>query len=164
MEHIWTIENWEKNINLHEQGHRTSLRIRFDKDIDSEAGIVIKDGKYKRQYLWDELPVKRINANCVNLGRGINKYHECIVFSKSRFLRPRFLNPVYIKMLFNRSVFCIYLTNGDEESKNLIDLHIIFSGCNRKRYNYGKIKGMACRIIRERTVKGYIKTWMRIKL
>lgn len=21
MEHIWTIENWEKNINLHEQGH-----------------------------------------------------------------------------------------------------------------------------------------------
>lgn len=37
MEHIWTIENWEKNINLHEQGHRTSLRIRFDKDIDSEV-------------------------------------------------------------------------------------------------------------------------------
>ena len=107
--------------------------------ILSEAGIVIKDGKYKRQYLWDELPVKRINANCVNLGRGINKYHECIVFSKSRFLRPRFLNPVYSKMLFNRSVFCIYLKNGDE-------------------------KGMACRIIRERTVKGYIKTWMRIKL
>lgn len=26
-----------KNINLHEQGHRTSLRIRFDKDIDSEV-------------------------------------------------------------------------------------------------------------------------------
>ena len=87
--------------------------------ILSEAGIVIKDGKYKRQYLWDELPVKRINANCVNLGRGINKYHECIVFSKSRFLRPRFLNPVYIKMLFNRSVFCIYLKNGDEKSKNI---------------------------------------------
>ena len=37
MEHIWTIENWEKNINLHEQGHQTSLRIRFDKDIDSEV-------------------------------------------------------------------------------------------------------------------------------
>ena len=33
MEHIWTIEDWEKNINLNEQGHRTSLRIRFDKDI-----------------------------------------------------------------------------------------------------------------------------------
>ncbi len=63
--------------------------------------------------------MKRINANCVNLGRGINKYHECIVFSKSRFLRPRFLNPVYIKMLFNRSVFCIYLKNGDEKSKNI---------------------------------------------
>lgn len=26
-----------KNINLHERGHRTSLRIRFDKDIDSEV-------------------------------------------------------------------------------------------------------------------------------
>lgn len=37
MEHIWTIENWEININLHEQGHQTSLRIRFDKDIDSEV-------------------------------------------------------------------------------------------------------------------------------
>ena len=37
MEHIWTIEDWEKNINLNEQGHRTSLRIRFDKDIDSEV-------------------------------------------------------------------------------------------------------------------------------
>ena len=37
MEHIWTIENWEKNINLHEQGHRTSLWIKLDKDIDSEV-------------------------------------------------------------------------------------------------------------------------------
>lgn len=33
------MDDWKlgKNINLHEQGHRTSLRIRFDKDIDSEV-------------------------------------------------------------------------------------------------------------------------------
>lgn len=43
MEHIWTIEDWEKNINLNEQGHRTSLRIRFDKDIDSEVRRACKE-------------------------------------------------------------------------------------------------------------------------
>ena len=53
--------------------------------ILSEAGIVIKDGKYKRQYLWDELPVKRINANCVNLGRGINKYMNALFFPRVDF-------------------------------------------------------------------------------
>lgn len=64
--------------------------------ILSEAGIVIKDGKYKRQYLWDELPVKRINANCVNLGRGINKYHECIVFfQESIFKTSIFKSSIY---------------------------------------------------------------------
>lgn len=35
--HIWMIENWEKNIDLTKEGHRTGLRMRFDKDIDSEV-------------------------------------------------------------------------------------------------------------------------------
>ena len=37
MWHIWTIDDWEKNIDLTREGHRTGLRLRFDKDIDSEV-------------------------------------------------------------------------------------------------------------------------------
>lgn len=43
MDHIWTIENWEKNIDLTKEGHRTSLRMRFDKDVDSEVRRACKD-------------------------------------------------------------------------------------------------------------------------
>ena len=34
MWHIWTIDDWEKNIDLNREGHSTGLRLRFDKDID----------------------------------------------------------------------------------------------------------------------------------
>lgn len=37
MYHIWTVSNWEKNIDLEREGHRTGLRLRFDKNIDSEV-------------------------------------------------------------------------------------------------------------------------------
>jgi len=43
MEHIWTIEKWEKNIDLDKEGHRTSLRMRFDKDVDSEVRRACKE-------------------------------------------------------------------------------------------------------------------------
>ena len=43
MYHIWTIENWEKNIDLTKDGHRTSLRMRFDKDVDSEVRRACKE-------------------------------------------------------------------------------------------------------------------------
>ena len=33
MDHIWTIENWEQNIDLMEEGHRTGFRLRFDSGI-----------------------------------------------------------------------------------------------------------------------------------
>ena len=58
MEHIWTIENWEKNINLHEQGHRTSLRIRFDKDIDSEVRKSCKEfvSFLRKEYFFHQNP------------------------------------------------------------------------------------------------------------
>lgn len=37
MWHIWTIDDWEKNIDLtRREGHRTGLRLRFDKDIDKQ--------------------------------------------------------------------------------------------------------------------------------
>lgn len=37
MRHIWTLENWEKNINLEQTGHRTGLRLRIDKCVDIEV-------------------------------------------------------------------------------------------------------------------------------
>lgn len=43
MYHIWTIEDWEKNIDLDVEGHRTGLRMRFDKEIDSEVRRACKE-------------------------------------------------------------------------------------------------------------------------
>lgn len=43
MWHIWTIDDWEKNIDLTREGHRTGLRLRFDKDIDSEVRRACKE-------------------------------------------------------------------------------------------------------------------------
>ena len=40
---IWTIDDWEKNIDLTREGHRTGLRLRFDKDIDSEVRRACKE-------------------------------------------------------------------------------------------------------------------------
>ena len=43
MEHIWTIECWEKNIDLENEKHRTGLRLRFDKDVDPEVRRACKE-------------------------------------------------------------------------------------------------------------------------
>ena len=43
MQHIWTLENWEKNINLMREGHRTGLRLRFDQGIDPEVRRACKE-------------------------------------------------------------------------------------------------------------------------
>ena len=36
MWHIWTIDDWEKNIDLTREGHRTGLRLRFDKILTAK--------------------------------------------------------------------------------------------------------------------------------
>lgn len=43
MYHIWTIENWMKNIDLEKAGHRTGLRLRFDKGVDPEVRRACKE-------------------------------------------------------------------------------------------------------------------------
>ena len=43
MWHIWTIDDWEKNIDLDREGHRTGLRLRFDKDVDPELKKTLKE-------------------------------------------------------------------------------------------------------------------------
>lgn len=43
MDHIWTINNWEKNIDMKHEGHRKGLRIRFDKGVDSEVRRACKE-------------------------------------------------------------------------------------------------------------------------
>ena len=54
MWHIWTIDDWEKNIDLTREGHRTGLRLRFDKDIDSEVRRACKEFAVflRREYFW----------------------------------------------------------------------------------------------------------------
>ena len=43
MEHIWTIENWEKNLEINRNGRRRGLRLRFDKGVDPEVHRACKE-------------------------------------------------------------------------------------------------------------------------
>ena len=43
MYHIWTLDNWEKNIDLTREEHRSGLRLRFDKGIDDEVRRACKE-------------------------------------------------------------------------------------------------------------------------
>ena len=43
MWHIWTLDDWEKNIDLERSGHRCGLRLRFDKEVDSEVRRACKE-------------------------------------------------------------------------------------------------------------------------
>lgn len=43
MYHIWTLDNWEKNIDLTREGHRSGLRLRFDKGTDDEVRRACKE-------------------------------------------------------------------------------------------------------------------------
>ena len=43
MYHIWTLDNWEKNIDITKEGHRSGLRLRFDKGIDDEVRRACKE-------------------------------------------------------------------------------------------------------------------------
>lgn len=54
MDHIWMIEDWEKNIDLDKENHRTGLRLRFDKDIDPEVRRACKEFavSLRREYFF----------------------------------------------------------------------------------------------------------------
>ena len=54
MWHIWAIDDWEKNIDLTREGHRTGLRLRFDKDFDREVRRALKEFAVflRREYLF----------------------------------------------------------------------------------------------------------------
>ena len=41
--HIWTIEKWTKNFDLNDETHRTGLRLKFDKGVDSEVKRACKE-------------------------------------------------------------------------------------------------------------------------
>ena len=43
MYHIWTLDNWEKNIDLTRESHRSGLRLRFDKGTDDEVRRACKE-------------------------------------------------------------------------------------------------------------------------
>lgn len=41
--HIWTIEKWIKYLNYDEKQYRTGLRLKFDKDVNSEVKRACKE-------------------------------------------------------------------------------------------------------------------------
>ena len=43
MYHIWTLDNWEKKIDITDKKHRTGLRLRFDKEVDNEVRRACKE-------------------------------------------------------------------------------------------------------------------------
>lgn len=43
MYHIWTIEDWQKNIDLDRINHKTGLRLRVDKSVDDEVRRACKE-------------------------------------------------------------------------------------------------------------------------
>jgi len=43
MEHVWTLEKWEKNTSLIKGNHRLGLRLKFDKGIDDEVRRACKE-------------------------------------------------------------------------------------------------------------------------
>ena len=57
MDHIWTIENWEQNIDFMEEGHRTGFRLRFDSGIDPEVRRACKEfaAFLRKEYFLSEL-------------------------------------------------------------------------------------------------------------
>lgn len=54
MLHIWTIEDWEKNIDLDRKGHKTGLRLRFDKDVNPDVKETLKEFAYflRKEYYF----------------------------------------------------------------------------------------------------------------
>ncbi len=50
MYHIWTIEDWQKNIDLDRINHKTGLRLRIDKSVDDEVRKACKEfARYLRE-------------------------------------------------------------------------------------------------------------------
>lgn len=43
MYHIWTLNSWEKNINIQKEAYRSGLRLRFDKEVDDEVRRACKE-------------------------------------------------------------------------------------------------------------------------
>lgn len=54
MEHIWMIEDWEKNIDFNDENRKMGLRLRFDKDIDPEVRRACKEfaAFLRREYFF----------------------------------------------------------------------------------------------------------------
>ncbi len=72
MDHIWTIENWEQNIDFMEEGHRTGFRLRFDSGIDPEVRRACKEfaAFLRKEYFFPLRVVAYIKNKKENTGNG----------------------------------------------------------------------------------------------
>lgn len=58
MWHIWTIDDWEKNIDLNRAGHQSGLRLKIDKDVNIEVRRACKDfAKFLRKNYYFPLRI-----------------------------------------------------------------------------------------------------------
>ena len=48
---------------------------------------------YKKAYRWDELKVKHIEKYNMVLGSNVPPELTCIIFSKKKYFKPKFINP-----------------------------------------------------------------------
>lgn len=79
MWHIWTIDDWEKNIDLTREGHRTGLWLRFDKDIDSEVRRACKEFAVflRREYFFQWINALKLTP--IGQERQATNYARCIL-------------------------------------------------------------------------------------
>lgn len=63
--HIWTIDKWKKYINIADDEHRYGLRLRIDREVDSEVKRACKEfAKWLRsEYLFPKRVVVYIKSS-----------------------------------------------------------------------------------------------------
>ena len=93
MQHIWTLENWEKNIDLDDKNHRTGLRLKFDKGVDIEVRKACKEfaAFMRREYFFPiRVPVYLKNQKklkCMDGSFAYGTFFETISYKVEPYIR-----------------------------------------------------------------------------
>lgn len=76
----------------------------------SSRGIQISGLCYSREYLWDEIKVKQVNKHMIpTVDLKTKIYTKNIVFSLHRRIKTKYTDPAYLKLLFPRSLYYVYI-------------------------------------------------------
>ena len=76
----------------------------------SSRGIHISGLCYSREYLWNEIKVKQVNKHMIpTVDMKTKIYTKNIVFSLHRRIKTKYTDPAYLKLLFPRSLYYVYI-------------------------------------------------------